>query len=226
MTTLFVLIWLATLIAIPFWGIKFAKFKIKEKNSKGLNGIKTKLKNIFKSKENQTKKSRFTGQQLKGFLIASIVISFVSFIGIGVTAPPVENNYNNDTTITENNDNQQNNITEENNTDNTENSEIEQTETENETKEDVVTDFTEVKQQSLSSIPATLPSDNTIILSHMPKSSVISEDTIITPLPFLARSKISWYISYFAPTSIPLVGSSSISISGSVRSHLPKITFC
>ena len=54
----------------------------------------------------------------------------------------------------------------------------------------------------------------------------VGEEIIITDLPCEASSSISVYISLLAPMSIPLVGSSSISISGEVRSHLPRITFC
>ena len=59
-----------------------------------------------------------------------------------------------------------------------------------------------------------------------PSSSGISEEIIIIPFSFSARFIINWYISNFAPTSIPLVGSSIRSISGAVSSHLPIITFC
>ena len=62
--------------------------------------------------------------------------------------------------------------------------------------------------------------------SQIPSSSGISEDTMITPFPSLARSRIIWYISYFAPTSMPRVGSSSSSTSGLVRSQRPMMTFC
>ena len=91
MDTLFILVWLATLIAIPFWTFKYIKFKIDEKNSKGINLIKEKLKKIFNVKDAKTKKTRFTGKQIKTYLIISIVVFFVSFIGFCITTPTVEN---------------------------------------------------------------------------------------------------------------------------------------
>lgn len=152
MEYIFFLLWFASTIAIFVFGAKFVKFKIDEKNTKGWNFIKSKLTNIFKPKEKQTKKAKFTGQQLKGFLIASIVISFVSFIGIGVTAPPVEETDNNNSSITENSNNEdiienetvieENTSTEENENVTTNNEEQEKQEVENK------------KTTSLSNIPA------------------------------------------------------------------------
>lgn len=77
-----------------------------------------------------------------------------------------------------------------------------------------------------STIPATLPLLITKILSVTPNNYGISEDTIIIPMPSLAKSFINLYISYLAPTSIPLVGSSNIKIFGLVNNQRPIITFC
>ena len=44
--------------------------------------------------------------------------------------------------------------------------------------------------------------------------------------PRLASSLISVWISFFAPTSIPLVGSSRMSTRGSVERHFASATFC
>ena len=55
--------------------------------------------------------------------------------------------------------------------------------------------------------------------------SVRTEDGV-TLIPSDARSRTSFCISTFVPTSIPLVGSSSIRYFGSVSSHLASITFC
>jgi len=43
---------------------------------------------------------------------------------------------------------------------------------------------------------------------------------------FFARSQISWWIASLAPTSTPIVGSSTISVSQPVASHLAMLTFC
>lgn len=157
MEYIFFLLWFASTIAIFVFGAKFVKFKIDEKNTKGWNFIKSKLTNIFKPKEKQAKKAKFTGQQLKGFLIASIVISFVSFIGIGVTAPPVEETDNNNSSITENSNNEdiienetaieENTSTEENKTEENENV---TTNNEEQEKQEVENK----KTTSLSNIPA------------------------------------------------------------------------
>ena len=60
----------------------------------------------------------------------------------------------------------------------------------------------------------------------IPRISGISDETTMIVLPCFAMLIISSYISYFAPTSIPLVGSSIINTCGSLSSHFPKITFC
>lgn len=67
MYILFVLVCLATLVAISFWTVKYIKHKGK-----------------------QGEKSKFTGQQIKKHLIIAAVVSFVSFICFGITAPKVE----------------------------------------------------------------------------------------------------------------------------------------
>lgn len=53
MDYMFFFLWFASTIAIFVFGIKLIKFKIDEKNTKGWNFIKSKLKNIFKPKEKQ-----------------------------------------------------------------------------------------------------------------------------------------------------------------------------
>lgn len=92
MDTIFSLIWLLTLIAIPYLGIKLYKLKQEEKNKKGLNGIKQKIKSVFKKEEQEAQKSKFTMEQVKKYLIGAIILFFVSFVGIGITAPSTENN--------------------------------------------------------------------------------------------------------------------------------------
>lgn len=80
MYILFVLVCLATLVAIPFWTVKYIKHKGK-----------------------QGEKSKFTGQQIKKYLIIAAAVSFVSFICFGITAPKVE-------IYSENNQNVQNGV--------------------------------------------------------------------------------------------------------------------
>lgn len=171
MEYIFFLLWFISTIAIFVFGLKLIKFKIAEKNTKGFKFIKTKLKNIFKPKEKQIKKSKFTGEQLKHFLIASTITSFVSFCLFGITLPPTEP-IDNSTAIAENNNTE--NIVDSNNTDvnNIETNDIENDNIEEDNVEPHQTpevlenaeieidvtknesnDFTEVKKQSLSNIP-------------------------------------------------------------------------
>lgn len=109
MASFFALVFLATLVAIPYWGIALAKQKLEEKNRKGIKGLKEKIKSFIKKEPAEQKKSKYTAEQLKTFLISSIIICIISLVGIGVTAPPVEpeietNNTGNEsvTNITEN----------------------------------------------------------------------------------------------------------------------------
>ena len=51
---------------------------------------KQKIKNIIKKEPTEQQKSKYTAEQLKTFLISSIIICIISLVGIGVTAPPVE----------------------------------------------------------------------------------------------------------------------------------------
>lgn len=97
MLTFFVLLWISTIFSIPFWIIQLIILKQKEKikkeleridSLKGFDKFKYKLKNVFKKQEKiEIKPSKFTAKQLKRFIIASIVTSIISFIGIGITAP-------------------------------------------------------------------------------------------------------------------------------------------
>jgi len=74
--------------------------------------------------------------------------------------------------------------------------------------------------------PTILPAFITYTLSHIPNISGSSDEITKIDFPESAKSFIILYISYLAPTSIPLVGSSNINISGSVNIHLLKTTFC
>lgn len=168
MDYMFFFLWFASTIAIFVFGIKLIKFKIDEKNTKGWNLIKSKLKNIFKPKEKQTKKSKFTGEQLKKFLIASVITSFVSFCLFVAAIPPTEQTINDNTTITESEKNEEN-ITEENNNEQEETIEnIETSESENNATQSEVKDFTEIKKQSLSNIPAYSNSPYVVINDNVP----------------------------------------------------------
>ena len=70
------------------------------------------------------------------------------------------------------------------------------------------------------------PSDITRMRSQAASSSGSSDESTRIALPALARSRISVTISDFEPMSMPAVGSSRISTSGSVVSHLAMTTFC
>ena len=62
--------------------------------------------------------------------------------------------------------------------------------------------------------------------SAMPSTSGSSLEIISTATPWPASSLISRWTSAFVPTSMPRVGSSTISSFGPVASHLPSTTFC
>ena len=168
MDYMFFFLWFASTIAIFVFGIKLIKFKIDEKNTKGWNFIKSKITNIFKPKEKQKKKAKFTGEQLQKFMIGSIIASFVSFCSFVAVLPPVEQTNNDNTTITESENNEEN-ITEDNNAEQDETVEnIENNESENNITQSEVKDFTEVKKQSLSNIPAYSNSPYVVINDNVP----------------------------------------------------------
>ena len=62
--------------------------------------------------------------------------------------------------------------------------------------------------------------------SAMPSTSGSSLEIISTATPWPASSLIRRWTSDFVPTSMPRVGSSTISTFGLVASHLPSTTFC
>ena len=66
------LVWLATIVAIIYFARSMSKGK-------------------------KNKETKFSYEKSKKFLIISIVVSFISFIGIGITALPVENTTSNNT---------------------------------------------------------------------------------------------------------------------------------
>jgi len=114
MTTVFTLLWFITLFVI----YKLIKLKKEQNNKNRLEKIKSKLKNIFKSKENKIENFEFTSEQLNKFLVIAIIASVVSFFGIGITAPPVEETNEINNIISENIknviDDENNNVQEEN----------------------------------------------------------------------------------------------------------------
>src|SRR6476469_1251868 len=79
---------------------------------------------------------------------------------------------------------------------------------------------------SLASSAVSRPSCMTSTRSAIPSTSDSSDEIISTAMPRAARSDSSACTSTFAPMSMPRVGSSTISTTGSVASHLPSTTFC
>ncbi|MNL06784.1 hypothetical protein D3C87_1274320 [compost metagenome] len=79
---------------------------------------------------------------------------------------------------------------------------------------------------SPSTSPAMRPSRTTSTRSLTPMSSGNSEDMTITPTPSRASSLIWRWISAFAPTSTPRVGSSRKTTCGSTDSIFASATFC
>src|SRR4029453_16323924 len=77
-----------------------------------------------------------------------------------------------------------------------------------------------------SSTVSTAPSLSTTTRSLTARSSGYSDEMKITPLPSSARLGIMSRISDLVPMSPPAVGSSMMSTSGSVPSHLAMTTFC
>ena len=73
------------------------------------------------------------------------------------------------------------------------------------------------------SSPVIRPSHMTTILSAIPMTSGISEDTNMTAIPCCFSWFIRLYISTLAATSIPLVGSSNITTL-ELRARLPAFT--
>ena len=72
----------------------------------------------------------------------------------------------------------------------------------------------------------TRPSKRTTIRSAMPSTSGSSDEIISTATPSAARSESSRCTSAFVATSIPRVGSSTISTAGLRASHFASTTFC
>ena len=66
----------------------------------------------------------------------------------------------------------------------------------------------------------------TMTRSLIPSTSGISEEIMITATPSPASLQIRRWISAFAPTSMPRVGSSRIRIFGLVSSQRAISTFC
>ena len=73
---------------------------------------------------------------------------------------------------------------------------------------------------------AIVPPRITAMRSLMPRTPGSSDEIIRIASPCSASSWISAWISAFAPTSTPCVGSSRISTRGSVASQRASATFC
>src|SRR3954470_18029267 len=76
------------------------------------------------------------------------------------------------------------------------------------------------------SSPVRRPSCMTSTRSAMPSTSGSSLEIIRTATPWPASSLIRRWTSDFVPTSMPRVGSSTMSTFGLVASHFPSTTFC
>ena len=70
------------------------------------------------------------------------------------------------------------------------------------------------------------PARITRMRSLMPSTSGSSLEIMMIAMPLRASSLISRWISAFAPTSMPRVGSSMMRMRGSVASHFDRPTFC
>ncbi len=79
---------------------------------------------------------------------------------------------------------------------------------------------------AFSNRPVILPSFMTMTLSLNAMISGSSEEIMMIAFPLRASWLMMRYTSSFAPTSMPRVGSSRMKISGPVRSHFARTTFC
>src|SRR5690606_15041319 len=79
---------------------------------------------------------------------------------------------------------------------------------------------------ALSRTPVTRPSHMTTIRSDRRRTSGSSDEIMTIALPWSASVRRRSWISSFAPTSMPRVGSSTTSTSQSRTSHLASTTFC
>ena len=113
MITFFALLWLSTWFTIPFWIIQFMRLKENERIKseleragalKGFDKFKYKIKSALKKQnELEIKPVKYTEKQLKKYIIASVATFIISFIAIGITAPPTEISVedNNNTSVIE-----------------------------------------------------------------------------------------------------------------------------
>lgn len=92
MVLFYVLICIVALVSIVFWSVELDKFNKEQAKKKGLKGLKLKIKKIFKPKqvEEQTQNFKYTSQQINIFLYSSIIVLFISIVGIGIHYPPEE----------------------------------------------------------------------------------------------------------------------------------------
>ncbi len=72
----------------------------------------------------------------------------------------------------------------------------------------------------------TLPSKSTTMRSAIPSTSGSSDEIMSTATPWAASSESRRCTSAFVPTSMPRVGSSTISRVGLRASHFARTAFC
>lgn len=106
MVSFYALICIVALISTVFWSVELDKFNKEQAKKKGLEGLKLKLKKIFKPKqvEEQTQNLKYTSQQINTFLYSSIIVLLISIVGIGIHSPPEEthNKIINESVVAEN----------------------------------------------------------------------------------------------------------------------------
>lgn len=213
MDSFFILIWLISCALIIFWSIQFARFKKAKKDQKGLKGLKNKVKKIFGSKE-ETKKLKYTGQQIKIFLVASIVALIISSIGIGLHSAPVEPQNEINTNIAVDND-----VIEENSkveeTENTVSNEIEADSTE---KNTTTNESTSDKKEE--PVKQAISSQQTVSTSSIPAYSGKAYIAINNNVPYFTESDLTT-TSYEHYSSLDSLGRCGVAVANIGKDIMP-----
>lgn len=226
MDSFFVLCWIISFISIAFWCIQLIKYNEIEKNKKGIKAKFKKLFNPRKFKE-ETKPLKYTGQQIKIFLVSSFIAFIISFIGIGLHSPPTEvQNITNNDVITEITDNKEETQIEQTNTTTTtteDSAEEENTslnELESDSKEQN-TSTNESTSNSKNEVPKTdTESQKTISVSSIPAYSGKPYVTINNNVPYFSESDLTT-TSYEYYSNLDSLGRCGVAIANIGKDIMP-----
>lgn len=212
MGSFFVLVLLGALISSFFWSFQLIKFQEEEKKKRGL---KQKLKRLFKRKKEDVQTLKYTGQQIKIFLISSIIACVISVIGIGMhQEPPAESQNETNANVAVNN----NVVEEESKVEETEN--VVSNEIETDSTEENTTTNESTSDEKKEPVKQAISSQQTVSTSSIPAYSGKAYIAINNNVPYFTESDLTT-TSYEHYSSLDSLGRCGVAVANIGKDIMP-----